>query len=71
MAHEVIDGTVSGTVISEEFDIPRTLLYRLVRDGRIPAQDVTKPYHNRRKYRFRREDVAKALAEHEATRTLA
>jgi excisionase family DNA binding protein len=52
---------VTAKVISEQFAIPRSTLYRLVDEGRIPAEDVTKPWHRRRQLRFKASDVRKAI----------
>lgn len=52
---------VTAKVITEEFGIPRSTLYRLVKDGRIPAHDVTKPWHERQQVRFLVSEVRAAL----------
>jgi excisionase family DNA binding protein len=52
---------VTAKVIADEFGIPRSTLYRLVADGRVPAHDVTKPWHDRRQLRFRVSEVRKAI----------
>lgn len=52
---------VTAKVIADEFGIPRSTLYRLVDAGRIPAVDVTKPWHDRRQLRFSVSDVRKAI----------
>ena len=52
---------VTAKVIAEKFDIPRSTLYRLVGEGRVPAHDVTKPWHSRRQFRFRVSEVQRAI----------
>lgn len=52
---------VTAKVIADEFGIPRSTLYRLVDDGRIPAHDVTKPWHDRRQLRFYVSEVREAI----------
>jgi excisionase family DNA binding protein len=53
---------VTAKVIADTFGIPRSTLYRLVNDGRIPAVDVTQPWHDRRQFRFCENDVRQAIA---------
>lgn len=52
---------VTAKVITDQFHIPRSTLYRLVDDGRIPAHDVTQPWHGRRQLRFRVSEVQAAI----------
>lgn len=52
---------VTAKVIADEFGIPRSTLYRLVKDGRIPAHDVTQPWHDRKQFRFRMSEVKAAV----------
>jgi excisionase family DNA binding protein len=52
---------VTAKVIAEKFEIPRSTLYRMVDDGRIPAHDVTKSWHKRRQFQFRESEVRKAI----------
>lgn len=58
---------VTAKVISDQFHIPRSTLYRLVEDGRIPAEDVTEVWHKRRQFRFRVSEVQQALDEMKRT----
>lgn len=58
---------VTARVIAEQFDIPRSTLYRLVDEGRIPADDVTKPWHKRRQFRFKVSEVRRAIEEQRKT----
>lgn len=43
---------VTAKVITDQFHIPRSTLYRLVDDKKIRAHDVTAAYHSRRQLRF-------------------
>lgn len=43
---------VTAQVITDQFHIPRSTLYRLVKDGKVRAVDVTEDFHTRRQYRF-------------------
>lgn len=52
---------VTAKVISDQFHIPRSTLYRLVRQGRIPSHDVTQPWHDRRQLRFKVSEVQAAI----------
>jgi predicted DNA-binding transcriptional regulator AlpA len=52
---------VTAKVIAEKFAMPRSTLYRFVDEGRIPADDVTKPWHRRRQLRFRVSEVQRAI----------
>ena len=52
---------VTAKVIAAQFHIPRSTLYRLVDQGRIPAEDVTQPWHDRRQLRFKVSDVQRAI----------
>lgn len=52
---------VSAKVIAAEFAIPRSTLYRMVDEGRIPALDVTKPWHRRRQLQFKVSEVRQAI----------
>lgn len=52
---------VTAKVITDRFHIPRSTLYRLVKDGRVPAHDVTQPWHDRRQLRFKVSEVRKAI----------
>lgn len=54
---------VTAKVIAAEFDIPRSTLYRMVDEGRIPAHDVTKPWHKRRQLQFKVSEVRQAIEE--------
>lgn len=60
---------VTAKVIAEEFAIPRSTLYRLVDEGRIPAHDVTKPWHKRRQFQFRVSEVRRAIEEQQPPAT--
>jgi hypothetical protein len=52
---------VTATVISKEFGIPVVTVYRMAQQGRLPYVDVTKDYHERKRYLFEPEAVRKAL----------
>jgi predicted site-specific integrase-resolvase len=52
---------VSSGVILRDFDVANSTLYRMVREGRIPAVNVTKPYHKRQRFLFRVSDVERVL----------
>lgn len=52
---------VTAKSVTEELGIPRSTLYRLVEEGKVPAEDVTKDWHTRRQYRFRVSEVRAAL----------
>ncbi len=52
---------VSADEICKRFDIPRGSLYHLVKQGRIPAVDVTRPYAKKKRWRFDPDEVARAL----------
>ena len=54
---------VTAGRIAEEFDIPRSTLYRLVNEGRIPAHEVTKAWHKRRQFAFNVSEVRQAIEE--------
>lgn len=53
---------VTAKVITDQFHIPRSTLYRLVEDGKVRARDVTADYHSRRQYRFLVSEVEEDLA---------
>ena len=57
---------VGATEVIRETGIPRTTLYRLVEDRKIPAHHERKPWQTRGRLRFRMSEVRKALAELEA-----
>lgn len=52
---------VTSGVILRDFDVANTTLYRLVKDGRLPAVEVTKPYHKTRRFKFLLSEVEKVL----------
>lgn len=52
---------VTAKVISDQFHIPRSTLYRLVDEGKVPVHDVTADYHQRRQIRFKVSEVQTAL----------
>jgi excisionase family DNA binding protein len=52
---------VTAKAVVDELGIPRSTLYRLVKDGKIHAEDVTQDWHSRRQYRFRVSEVRAAL----------
>jgi hypothetical protein len=52
---------VEAGVIIRQFGIPNATLYRLVDEGRIPARDVTKPFHKRRHLLFNVREVGAAV----------
>lgn len=52
---------VTAKVITERFAIPRSTLYRYVKEHRIPVHDVTKPWHRQRQLRFKESEVRTAL----------
>ena len=43
---------VTAQEVMERTGIPRQALYRLIRQNRIPYQEVTEPWHARKQYRF-------------------
>lgn len=43
---------VTAQELMEQTRIPRQALYRLIRQARIPYQEVTEPWHARKQYRF-------------------
>lgn len=51
------EALVTAKVITDQFHIPRSTLYRLVKDGKVRAVDVTRDFHSRRQFRFRLSDV--------------
>lgn len=52
---------VTAQEVIERTGIPRQALYRLIRQNRIPYQDVTEAWHARKQYRFCLVEVEKAL----------
>ena len=48
---------VPAKVITDQFHIPRSTLYRLVEQGKVRAVDVTEDFHTRRQFRFRVSEV--------------
>jgi predicted DNA-binding transcriptional regulator AlpA len=54
---------VTAKVIADAFDMPRTTLYRLVKEGRVPAYDITRSWHINRRYGFRLSEVRQALTD--------
>jgi hypothetical protein len=52
---------VTAQEVTTQLKIPRQALYRLVRQRRIPFEDVTQPWHARKQYRFCVEAVRAAL----------
>ena len=54
---------VTAGQIIKLYKIPRTTLYRMVEEGRLPVHNVTKAFHRRRQYRFDPAEVARVLGE--------
>lgn len=52
---------VGAAEVVRELNIPRTTLLRLAREGRIPAEEQTKPWHTNRHFRFKVSEVRQAL----------
>lgn len=52
---------VGPTEIVREFGIPRMTLHLFATQGRIPAVDVSREWHQRRRFKFRRSEVRAAL----------
>lgn len=52
---------VTAQEVIERTGIPRQALYRLIRQKRIPFQDVTEAWHARKQYRFCLVAVEEAL----------
>jgi predicted DNA-binding transcriptional regulator AlpA len=52
---------VTAKIVTAELGIPRSTLYRLVEQGKVPAEDVTQDWHSKRQYRFRVSEVRAAL----------
>lgn len=48
---------VTSAEVMRAFGIPSNTLYRLARKGVIPAVEVTKPWHARRRWLFRLSEV--------------
>jgi len=54
---------VTAKEICRRFDIPRGSLHRLVKEGRVPAVDVSKSYHKTKRWLFDPAEVARVLGE--------
>ncbi len=52
---------MSAKEICERFGIPRGSLYMLIKQGRIPAKDVTRSWHKTKRWQFDSAAVARAL----------
>lgn len=52
---------VGATEVIRETGIPRTTLYRLVEDRKIPAHRERKPWQSRGSLRFKLSEVREAL----------
>ena len=52
---------VSAQVVVRELGIPRSTLYRLVDEQKIPAHSVRKPWHQRDRLMFSVAEVKAAL----------
>lgn len=56
---------VGATDVIRETGIPRTTLYRLVDEKKIPAHQERKPWQRQARLRFRMSEVRAALAKME------
>ena len=47
--------------IHKQYGVSPSTVYYLMRQGRLPAVDVTQPYHTRRRLKFRLSDVERVF----------
>jgi hypothetical protein len=52
---------VGATAVVRELGIPRSTLYRLVEDGKIPVHQERQPWHKEPRLKFRISEVKAAL----------
>lgn len=54
---------VTVKAVSRQFNIPEYAIYRMVKDGRLPAHEMPRePWHKRTRIGFRLSEVERALS---------
>lgn len=54
--------------VRKRYGVPESTVYYFVRTGRLPAVDVTQPWHTKRRMRFRPSDLDRVFGPPKAER---